>query len=48
MHKKLLLCDLGNTNVQPNLISSGLACRNVQEWKRMDIKNEQFGEMNNQ
>ena len=38
----------GNKNVQPNLISSGLACITVQEWTRMGIKNEQFGELNNQ
>ena len=38
----------GNKNVQPNLISSGLACIIVQEWTRMGIKNEQFGELNNQ
>ena len=36
MHKKLLLYDLGNKNVQPNRLSSGLMCTNV----RGEEKNE--------
>ena len=36
MHKKFLLYDLGDKNVQPNRLSSGLMCKNV----RGEGKNE--------
>ena len=48
MHKKLLLSDLGDKNVQPNWLSSGLVCRMCAERKRMNTKSEQFGEMYNE
>ena len=41
MHKKLLLCDLGNKNGQPNRLSSGLVCKNV----KTQVKSEKFGEV---
>ena len=48
MHKKLLLYDLEDKNVQPNWLSSGLVCKNVHEEGKNERKSEQFSEMYNE